>query len=73
MKVQGGCYCGNVRYEAKGEPMMAAQCLCRECRCIADGSPNLFMAMPVTGFKYTASQPKQFTRKDLERDVTREF
>ncbi|MVT65463.1 hypothetical protein GPL21_10130 [Bradyrhizobium pachyrhizi] len=73
MKVQGRCYCGNVRYEAEGEPMMAAQCLCRECQYITGGAPNMFMAMPTTGFKYTASEPKQFTRKDLDRAVTREF
>ncbi|KJC44048.1 hypothetical protein UP10_06070 [Bradyrhizobium sp. LTSPM299] len=73
MKVEGGCYCGKVRYEAEGEPMMAAQCHCRECQYITGGGPNMFMAMPVTGFKYTASEPKQFTRKDLARPVTREF
>jgi hypothetical protein len=73
MKVEGGCYCGKVRYEAEGEPMMAAQCHCRECQYITGGAPNMFMAMPVAGFKYTASQPKQFTRSDLARAVTREF
>ena len=73
MKIEGGCYCGKVRYEAEGEPMMAAQCHCRECQYISGGAPNMFVAMPVDGFKYTASQPKQFTRSDLERAVTREF
>jgi hypothetical protein len=65
MKVEGGCYCGKVRYEAEGEPMMAAQCHCRECQYITGGAPNMFMAMPVAGFKYTASQPKQFTRSEF--------
>ena len=73
MKVEGGCYCGKVRYVAEGDPMMAAQCHCRECQYISGGAPNMFVAMPVDGFKYTAGQPKQFTRSDLERAVTREF
>jgi hypothetical protein len=33
----------------------------------------MFMLMPPDGFGYTAGTPKQFTRSDLERAVTREF
>src|SRR6266478_2798134 len=54
MKLEGGCYCGAVRYVAEGEPMMKAQCHCRECQ-------------------YPKGTPKQFSRKDIEKPVTREF
>jgi hypothetical protein len=73
MKLEGGCYCKNVRYAAEGEPMMQAQCHCRECQYITGGGPNFFVAMPVNGFRYTKGTPKQFKRADLERPVTREF
>lgn len=73
MKLEGGCYCGNVRYEAEGEPMMKAQCHCRERQYITGGSPNVFVAMPIAGFRYTRRAPKGFARTDLPRAVTREF
>jgi hypothetical protein len=73
MEVEGGCYCGALRYEAKGEPMFKGQCHCRECQYIAGGSPNVVMAMPEAGFRYTKGSPKPFSRTDLENPVTREF
>lgn len=73
MRLEGGCYCGGVRYVAEGEPMMKAQCHCRECQYVTGGSPNVFIAMPVAEFSYSKGAPKQFTRSDIERPVTREF
>ena len=73
MKLEGGCYCGAVRYAVDGEPMMKAQCHCRECQYITGGAPNMFMIMPQDAFRYTKGTVKQFTRSDIERPVTREF
>ena len=73
MRLEGGCYCHNLRYVAEGEPMMKAQCHCRECQYITGGSPNVFIAMPIAGFKYTKGAPKQFARSDIANPVTREF
>ena len=73
MKLQGGYYCAEVRYVAHGEPMLKAECCCRECQYITGRAPNVFMVMPAAGFAYTTGAPKQFSRTDLVEPVTREF
>ena len=40
---------------------------------ITGGAPNMFVLMPTDSFSYIAGAPKQFTRSDLERAVTRDF
>ena len=73
MQLEGGCYCGAVRYRVEGDPVMKAQCVCRECTHMTGGGPNVFIAMPPDGFTYTKGAPARFTRPDLPNPVTREF
>ena len=73
MSYIGGCYCGALRYEVDGDPIMKGQCHCRECQYISGGSVNVFMAMPKANFAYSRGEPAEFTRSDLETPVTRQF
>ncbi len=73
MALEGGCYCGALRYEVTGDPLFKGQCHCRECQYISGGNPNVLMAMPEAGFKYTKGAPKEFRRSDLDTPATREF
>jgi hypothetical protein len=73
MEIQGGCYCGALRFQATGDPMFKGQCHCRECQYISGGHPNVVMGMAEPGFKWSKGAPKQFKRKDLPNPVTREF
>ena len=73
MELEGGCYCGAVRYKTDGEAMFKGQCHCRECQYGSGGSPNVVMAMPESGFSYTKGAPAAFRRPDLDNPVTREF
>jgi hypothetical protein len=73
MELEGGCYCGALRYKAEGDPLFKGQCHCRECQYISGGSVNVTMAMPKAGFSYTKGSAKQFKRSDLDNPVIREF
>ncbi|MGE3249787.1 MAG: GFA family protein [Hyphomonadaceae bacterium] len=73
MTMEGGCYCGALRFKAEGQPTLRAQCHCRECQYLTGGAPNMFMLVAPDGFSYTKGAPKTFTRSDIENAVTREF
>lgn len=73
MDLEGKCYCGAVRYQAKGDALLKGQCHCRECQYISGGHPNVIIGMPEPGFTYTKAAPKKFSRSDLSDPVTREF
>lgn len=73
MHLTGRCYCGNIQYEVKGDPIFKAQCHCRECQYLSGGGPNFTIAMPDEEFKYTKGSPRHFTRSDIDNAVTREF
>jgi hypothetical protein len=73
MKIEGGCYCKQVRYESTGDALMKAQCFCRECQYITGGDSVLVMGVPEDSFKVTKGALKQFKRSDIDNAVTREF
>lgn len=74
MHATGGCYCGELKFELEvPDNAFRGQCHCSECQKISGGSPNVFLLAPDAGFSYTKGEPKQFTRSDLEKPVTREF
>jgi hypothetical protein len=73
MRLEGGCYCGALRYVAEGKPVLRAQCHCRACQHVSGGAPNLFMLMPAEGFRYAKGAPKAYRRPDKADAVTREF
>ncbi|MEO9895270.1 MAG: GFA family protein [Paracoccaceae bacterium] len=73
MRQTGGCYCGELKYEITGAPLMKGQCHCRECQYIAGGGPQYYMAIRSVDFQLISGSPKAFQRRDLANAVTREF
>ena len=73
MTIEGGCYCGALRYRIEVDAIFRGQCHCRECQFFAGGGANLYMGFPAGSLIYVKGEPKKFERADLERPVTREF
>lgn len=73
MKITGGCYCGDIRYEADGDLEATFQCHCRECQYITGGHPNIVMIFAKKDFRFTSGSTGTFERPDLETPVKRHF
>jgi hypothetical protein len=73
MAIEGGCYCGEIRYVSENPAQGQLQCHCRECQYFTGGNPNAIMVVPDDGFRFTKGAPASFARGDLERPVTRLF
>lgn len=57
---QGGCVCGEIRYESSAEPVTAFHCHCRDCQ-RASGSSHATVAMvPKAAFKTTKGNTKSW-------------
>lgn len=73
MKIQGGCYCGEIRYKFEGDPEGSLQCHCRECQYGSGGHPAALMIVAENDFIFTQGTAKTFQRPDLDKPVTRYF
>ncbi|HWA63731.1 MAG TPA: GFA family protein [Caulobacteraceae bacterium] len=70
----GGCFCGAIRYEVEGDPMMQIACHCRACQYAAGGSPTLAMLFPRSNLKVLKGQPRTWwAETDTGNKVGRSF
>ena len=73
MKITGGCYCKEIRYQIDGDMETAFQCHCRECQYITGGNPNAAVVFSQNDFKYINGTPSKFVRPDIQMPVHRYF
>ena len=58
--IQGGCLCGELRYESDAPPRDAGYCHCRLCQ-RSSGAPVLaWVTFPADRFAYLKGEPKTF-------------
>lgn len=72
--VTGGCLCGAVRYEYRGEVGTAGYCHCSDCRHISGSAFGVSVRVQASGFRVVSGAPHGFTKTgDSGRQVTRYF
>ena len=55
--VSGGCACGSIRFQAKGDPIWTAGCCCRDCS-KATGTPYVvWVGFPVNAIAFDENEP----------------
>jgi hypothetical protein len=58
--VEGGCFCGKVRYEARGRTENSMVCHCQSCRRVAGAPVVAWLTFPLERFRFTKGKPSQF-------------
>jgi hypothetical protein len=67
---EGGCFCGQVRYEATGTPAHETHCHCAICRGTTGAATVAWFSIPRSQFRFTGGEP---TRFQSSRRGTRTF
>lgn len=58
-RYEGGCLCGQLRYEARGEPGFAGYCFCADCRKASGSGFIPFMGFAATAVRFSG-ETRQF-------------
>jgi hypothetical protein len=73
MAINGGCACGAVRYECSADPMMAANCYCRDCQHSTGTALASVMLVPKAALKITGTLKQYAVKGDSGNEVSRGF
>ena len=71
--VTGGCACGAVRYECSAEPIMAANCYCRDCQHSTGTAMASVLLVPKAALKLTGELKQYAVTGDSGNQVSRGF
>jgi hypothetical protein len=62
MKIDGGCYCGYIKYEAEAELDKARICHCTDCQTATGSAFRTVLIVPGESFKLLAGEPTLFIK-----------
>ncbi|MGH8608232.1 MAG: GFA family protein, partial [Gammaproteobacteria bacterium] len=62
--LEGGCFCGFVRYRADGNPTHETNCHCSICRRTSAAPFVTWFTIPAAEFAFTSGQPSELQSSD---------
>src|SRR5580704_15698031 len=68
--MEGGCYCGAIRYQVKADPVWVGACHCSDCRKISGTPYTVWAGYKHIDFELLKGVPKEFRSSEK---ATRSF
>lgn len=62
MKVDGGCHCGRVTYEAQVDPTKVGICHCTDCQSLTGSAYRVTVSAARTDVRLTGDSPKEYVK-----------
>ena len=62
MKVDGGCHCGRIAYEAEVDPNAVGICHCTDCQTLTGSAYRVSVPAPAASFRLLRGQPKVYIK-----------
>ncbi len=62
MKIDGGCHCGAITYEAEIDPENVGICHCTDCQTLSGSAFRINLVVPEDAFKLRSGEPKTYVK-----------
>ncbi len=62
MKIDGGCHCGAITYEAEIDPEKVEICHCTDCQTLSGSAFRTVVKTPEEQFKLLSGEPKTYVK-----------
>ena len=62
MKIDGGCHCGAITYEAEIDPEKVAICHCTDCQALSASAFRTVVRVPEADFRILTGEPKIYIK-----------
>lgn len=62
MKIDGGCVCGFIKYEAEADPEQVGLCHCTDCQTFSGSAFRVGVPVPEADFKLLSGELKEYIK-----------